>query len=209
MSEPCPPTFREDGFDCPFCGAFAHQTWFRVAKSTLSGMVQMNELSGSQCNRCHKHAYWVDENLIYPHASAAPLANPDLPEDVRADYAEAGDVLGRSPRASAALLRLGIQKLCAALGEPSSDLNGAIGGLVKRGLSVDVQKALDIVRVIGNNAVHPGEMDLQDDAVTARALFGLVNLIADRMISEPKRIETLYGGLPEGSKEAIVRRDSG
>jgi len=41
------------------------------------------------------------------------------------------------------------------------------------------------------------------------ALFGLVNLIADRMISEPKRIRALYDSLPERSKEQIIRRDAG
>ncbi len=80
---------------------------------------------------------------------------------------------------------------------------------MKKGLSVEVQQALDVVRVIGNHAVHPGEMDLRDDAETAMALFGLVNLIADRMISEPKRIRALYDSLPERSKEQIIRRDAG
>jgi hypothetical protein len=210
MIEPKPAAYRQDAFDCPWCSAFAHQTWFRggrYAGGTLWALI--SELDISTCTRCGRNAYWLDRSLIYPLASTAPLANADAPEEVRADYAEAASVLARSPRSSAALLRLAIQKLCGFLGESTSDLNGAIGALVKKGLSVEVQQALDVVRVIGNHAVHPGEMDLRDDAETAMALFGLVNLIADRMISEPKRIRALYDSLPERSKEQIIRRDAG
>lgn len=38
-------------------------------------------------------------------------------------------------------------------------------------------------------------------------LFELVNIIVDTMISHPKEIERLYGGLPEGKKAAIDNRD--
>ena len=63
------------------------------------------------------------------------------------------------------------------------------------------------MRVIGNNAVHPGQIDLRDDRATALSLFTFVNLIVDRMISGPKRIEEAYKGLPESAREAIERRD--
>jgi hypothetical protein len=70
-----------------------------------------------------------------------------------------------------------------------------------------VQKALDTVRVIGNDAVHPGTIDLRDDPATATALFKLVNIIVEKMISEPREIEDLYAGLPEAKREAIEQRD--
>jgi hypothetical protein len=38
-----------------------------------------------------------------------------------------------------------------------------------------VQQSLDIVRVIGNDAVHPGQIDLTDDIETATKLFVLIN----------------------------------
>jgi hypothetical protein len=34
-------------------------------------------------------------------------------------------------------------------------------------------------------------MDLRDDAETVRKLFGLVNLIAEMMISQPKRVDEI------------------
>ena len=64
------------------------------------------------------------------------------------------------------------------------------------------------MRVIGNNAVHPGELDLKDDVATAMTLFGLINLIADNRISEPKRIAAMYNALPETKRAEIERRDS-
>jgi hypothetical protein len=70
-----------------------------------------------------------------------------------------------------------------------------------------IRLAPDIVRVIGNDAVHPGQIDLRDDRDTATKLFGLVNLIAEKMISEPKHVEALYGSLPESKRKASEERD--
>src|SRR5688572_10249423 len=85
-------------------------------------------------------------------------------------------------------LRLAIKKLCAELGETGKNINDDIASLEKKGLDKRVQQALDIVRVIGNDAVHPGQIDLRDDRDTATKLFGLVNLIAEKMITEPKHV---------------------
>lgn len=67
--------------------------------------------------------------------------------------------------------------------------------------------ALDVVRVIGNEAVHPGQVDLRDDRDTATRLFGLVNLIAEKMISEPKHVAAMYNALPQPKLKAIEDRD--
>ena len=106
------------------------------------------------------------------------------------------------------LLRLAIQKLCKHLGEPGKNINDDIASLVKKGLSPKVQQALDIVRVVGNNAVHPGQIDLRDDMDIAGSLFDLVNLIADVMITQPKQIEQMYQTVvPESQQEAIKKRN--
>jgi hypothetical protein len=148
----------------------------------------LHNVSVSRCFNCNEVAIWIYNRIVWPSRGEAPLPNSDLPEDVRGDYEEASTLLDLSPRGAAALLRLGIQKLCATLGETGENINADIAALVKKGLDVRVQQALDVVRVIGNNAVHPGQIDMSDDRSTAEKLFGLVNLIAEIMISQPKHV---------------------
>lgn len=136
-----------------------------------------------------------------------PSPNPDLPADVLQDYEEAGSIVGQSPRGAAALLRLAIQKLCVILGEKGAKIDDDIASLVKKGLTPMVQKALDTVRVIGNEAVHPGILDLKDDRDTAMKLFKLVNIISEQMISNPRHVDELYEKIPVSSRKAIERRD--
>jgi hypothetical protein len=64
------------------------------------------------------------------------------------------------------------------------------------------------VRVIGNHAVHPGQIDLNDTPGVAAALFTLVNLIVHARISQPKESDVLSASLPDAAKEAIARRDA-
>ena len=113
-----------------------------------------------------------------------------------------------SPRGAAALLRLAIQKLVIFLEEKGDNLNQDIGNLVEKGLSPKIQKSLDVVRVIGGEAVHPGVLDLRDDQKTVGDLFGFFNLICETMISQPKHVDELYEGLPESKKEQVRRRDT-
>lgn len=145
--------------------------------------------------------------MIEPNIGGVPLPNQDLSEDITDDYYEARDILNKSPRGSAALLRLAIQKLCKVLGEKGNNINHDIGKLVEKGLPMKIKQALDYVRVIGNNAVHPGQIDLKDDKETAINLFNLINIIADVMITQPKEVDKLFNSLPEKDKEAIAKRD--
>ena len=162
----------------------------------------------SQCFNCKNISIWIYDKLVYPQRGEAPPANPDLPDAIRRDYDEASSILDLSPRGSAALIRLAIQKLCKELGKPGRNLNDDIGALVSDGLNPRIQKALDTVRVIGNNALHPGQIDLEDDRATAETLFRLLNLIAEKMISEPKHVDEAYAKLPDGARKAIEERDA-
>ena len=140
---------------------------------------------------------------------ALPKPHDDMPESVRMDYEEAMGVFKYSARSAAALLRLAIQKLCKELGEKGKNINDDIGRLVAKGLPTHIQQALDIVRVIGNEAVHPGVIDVGDNPEIAMELFGLVNEIVEDQISKKKRIEARYYSLPKTKLDAIENRDRG
>ena len=161
----------------------------------------------SVCFNCESESIWIYDKLVYPQGGEAPPANPDLSDEIRRDYDEASSILDLSPRGAAALIRLALQKLTKELGQ-SGDLNKDIRALVEDGLEPEIQQALDVVRVIGNNAVHPGQIELRDNREIAEKLFGLLNLIADRMISRKKQVEEIYMKLPETNRQAIERADS-
>ena len=129
-----------------------------------------------------------------------------MPQDVQSDYEEAARIYTKSPRGAAALLRLAIQKLMVHLGLPGKNINEDIAALVAAGLPSQIQQALDVVRVTGNNAVHPGQLDASDLQV-AEQLFPLVNVIVEYRISLPARIQEMYDALPSGAKDAIEKRD--
>jgi hypothetical protein len=56
--------------------------------------------------------------------------------------------------------------------------------------------------------VHPGEIDLKDDRETVTALFAAMNVIVEQLIAGPKQAAPLYSQLPQGAKDAIVKRDA-
>ena len=182
--------------------------WPHFGNTDACRGLELRNVFVAQCYTCRHLSVWVHEKLVFPARGDAPPANPDLPADIRRDYDEAGSILDLSPRGAAALLRLAIQKLCKELGESGENLNKDIGALVAKGLDDRIKEALDSVRVIGNNAVHPGEMDLRDDCATAERLFELLNLIAERTLSDERKIKEVYGKLPARDLKAIKLRDS-
>ncbi len=202
-----PPIHGKSAFHCPQCGVLAKQTWGRAFARTNTNILLDTQLDGAVCENCQYWSVWSGIRMVYPSARSAPRHNPDLPADAIDDYEEAASIVANSPRGASALLRLVVQKLCKALGEPGKNINDDIAALVKKGLSPLIQQALDVVRVIGNNAVHPGELDLKDDPETALKLFGLVNLITDAMVSQPKQISALFDSLPHAAKAGIKKRD--
>lgn len=187
---------------------FLEKTFSEIEGSGFSNMkLTYYNVFVSTCYNCNKDSIWIYDKLVFPKSGKAPPANPDLSDDIRRDYDEASSILDLSPRGAAALIRLTMQKLCKELGKPGKNLNDDIRALVAEGLDERIQKALDIVRVIGNNAVHPGKIDLRDDRKTAESLFDLLNLIAEKMISQPKHVDEFYERLPEDARKAIKESD--
>ncbi len=214
MSEYFPPKHRSREFHCPYCSVYAMQDWVHIipydkasqnVRALMPIRIEQKEMEVSFCLRCGKPTLWLAEDIIYPAVHTSPPANSDLPDSVQAVYKEAAAIANQSPRAACALLRLAIQMLLKDLGETGT-INEMIKNLVKKGLDKKIQQALDIVRVTGNNAVHPGEIDF-NDSTDVQALFDLINLIANDLITRLKEIAEMYNRLPETAREAIKKRD--
>jgi len=215
-----PPALKQKSFHCPHCGVLSEQIW----SDNVSGQYPYVPPHGGQthlasfrlvkylaakCTHCNDFSIWLTDKMVYPLTGNVEMANPDLPENIKNDYNEAKDIVNISPRGAAALLRLAVQKLCIHLGEKGKNINDDIESLVKKGLPKTMQQALDSVRVVGNNAVHPGTIDLNDKIEIAYALFGFVNVICEVLISQPKKIQEFYEkNIPEGIRNGIEKRDS-
>lgn len=204
------PAFRLSSFTCPHCGVLAQQWWRNIYSDLADGETYLVDfLKFTTClnDDCNGICIWLDRELIYPLGSLAPLPHDEMPDDVKSDFLEARLVVGLSPRSAAALLRLALQKLMKHLGEPGKKINDDIKSLVKKGLPVGIQKAFDSLRVYGNEAVHPEEIDLTNDSETVLKLFSLMNLIVYHMIIAPNELDELYEGIPQKKKDGILTRD--
>jgi Domain of unknown function (DUF4145) len=202
-----------------FFALYEKYTWYILECTTCNKFTFLEKIQSIEYVRdiakqdSGKRGRILESQLItlYPTRDDTLTLTPnptlDMPPEIIVDYNEARAVFKYSPQASAALLRLAIQKLCKHLGQPGKNINDDIAALVKTGLPVKIQRALDIVRVIGNNAVHPGELNLQDDQETVLALFKIVNFIIDEMITLPKELEEIYNKLPENARKSIEKRD--
>lgn len=164
--------------------------------------------SVATCSSCEEFTLWVNEEIIYPKKTTVPVPNEDLDENIKALYIEASNILIDSPKGATALLRLALQMLLKQIGKDGKKINDDIKELVSEGLSPTIQQALDLLRVVGNNAVHPGQINLDDNAEIAQKLFSILNFIADELITKPKELESLYVDLiPLKTQEHIKQRD--
>ncbi|WP_162625474.1 DUF4145 domain-containing protein [Mycolicibacterium llatzerense] len=133
-----------------------------------------------------------------------------MPEDVLALYDEAASIADISPRSASALLRTALEVLTSNhLGQDGVTLNDAIGNLVGEGrLDGTLQQAMDYLRLTGNGAVHPREVQLEDGRQNVEALFVVLNVVVERLVAVPQRIAALYAGLPESKRQAVDKRDN-
>lgn len=201
------PKLHQASFTCPNCGVLAKQEWDAVGlKFENFGNRERNILGSATCQHCRETSIWIKDRMYFPDTGNSPFPNPEMPEKVKNLYLEAASISNKSPRGAAALLRLAIQVLCKELGETGNNINSDIGNLVKKGLPEIVQQSLDIVRVTGNDAVHPGQIDT-DNPETVIQLFNLTNVIIEYMIALPKKVSGIYSALPTEKLDGINKRD--
>lgn len=204
MSKYYPPEFEKEEFNCIHCGVYARQNWQQVRTQS-----RILNYSICVCGHCHKISLWKNETetILDPMKTIHMPSHEEMPDEIKSLYNEALSVVDLSPKASAALLRLAIQNLMPLIGANIGKLDKDIAKLVSEGLPQEIQQALDFCRVIGNNAVHPNELNLDDTPEMAHAMFEMINFIVEEKIAKPKRVKELFSRLPTGAIEAIEKRD--
>ena len=165
-------------------------------------------ISIATCQACNNFSMWVNNKIEYPKNIPVEPPNEDLNDEIKSLYDEASKIFSDSPKGSTALLRLALQKLLMQIGKEGKNINNDIKELVEHGLSPKIRKALDLLRVVGNNAVHPGQINLDDNSEIALKLFKILNIIATELITKPKEIDSLYNDvIPDETKGHIDKRD--
>lgn len=203
-----PPAVHSDAFNCPTCGAYSVQKWTGLTYVERNMRIISRDYMVGTCERCLSISIWRGSVMIYPTASSAPMSNPDMPDDIKKDYEEAREIESRSPRSACVLLRLCVEKMADDLVE-KGDLNAKIGRMARDGLSEEIRKDMDTVRIIGGQAAHRLEMDLRDDHKTATALFKIVNYISDWAYTQKRVREEIRASMPDNKKAAMEKRDAG
>lgn len=202
------PQRNRDAFHCPDCGVYAAQHWGNLALHRAgSGASAMPGFTAAKCTACGRHSLWRGDAMVYPLNRQGEPPKSDMPDDVQAVHEEARSVAPISRRSAAGLLRLALQMLVDDLEPGEGTIDTKIGALVQRGLDPQVQQAMDVLRVVGNESVHPGQIDLEADDDLVPALFNLLNIIVEQVITRPNHVGGLFGMLPQAKRDAVQRRD--
>ncbi|EGO8291880.1 DUF4145 domain-containing protein [Enterococcus faecalis] len=170
---------------------------------------------------CGKHSVWISENegadsvreerCIYPPVKNHQIdAHKDTPESIKPIFEEAVSILDLSPRSSAALTRLALEKLCDYLGAtPSKNLNNKIQELIDKGLDPNISYIFDGIRIFGNDGAHDtGLIDLneKDSKSNSETLLSMFNYIVEDVITRKKKRTEFVNSIPKSKIQQIEER---
>ncbi len=212
--KPTPPKYAERVFTCGHCGQLTEHFWYAQLQghnpthnnSSGRNVWTFGGFEVAQCAHCQKPTLFLGRDLKYPVTGIAPSPAEGMPEPVRQLYRESTDVVGFSPRAACALLRLAADDLTKTYGAEGSAFNHRIADLVKKGAPSHIQQAFDIARVQGNELVHEAQIRPEDTLETALLLFQCVNWSVE-WHEGTKQLDGAFAALPEGKRNAISKRD--
>jgi thiol-disulfide isomerase/thioredoxin len=161
-------------------------------------IVRLKQGEGSEDPGSHS-GYTLEETkrefALFPMNSVRPVAS-EVPDEYKADFIEACNVLPISPKASAALLRRLLQKLLRnVLNINSSDLAKEIEEFLQtQNAPSYLKEAVDAVRNIGNFAAHPLKSTSTGQIVDVEPgeadwLIEVTESMFDFVFVQPKRLE--------------------
>jgi hypothetical protein len=221
--DPHRPVLNQDAFDCPRCGAFAHQEWRQLDVNEGDWLVNGEQRvfvrfwKEARCNRCRLPSVWRDDQMIYPLARLGAQPHADMPDEVRELYNEAAAVAAVSRRAGAALARATVERLIKHLDPDAptgANLAVRIARIKQRGVSTPVGQMLDVVRATANELLHekdePGELvvlvlDDDEGPQLVELFLEVTNELVDELITKPTTTRGLWDKLSPGIKEKLHR----
>jgi hypothetical protein len=187
------PAFATNRSRVRIVGAFAEQYWGEW--TSLPPGPKTVGIAYAECLVCEQKSWWLTDpepQMVWPRAKPGVPPSPEMPDAPKALYDEARAIAQDSPRAAVALLRVATEILITevvpdAKGSKGS-LNDVVAQAVKNGLTAMAQQTLDALRVIGNDAVHPKQLVL--DEANTREIYGslcrLLNLVVDQLVTAPR-----------------------
>lgn len=162
--------------------SYAHATWFRTHNEKWWMGV---------CNYCHKPVLVLNEgDIVYPNP-LPELADPNIPEEIRADLDEAKKCFAVAAwRATAVMARRAIQSAAIRMGAGGERLVEQIAELAKEGkITAELKKWADAIRWVGNDAAHPGgEPVTREDA---EEVLGLAEELLEVLFVIPEKARKL------------------
>jgi hypothetical protein len=90
------PIVLEGSFTCPHCNAISQQIWWGIGLDGTNynehrSLIHRNNvpIRVGKCTHCNKNTIWLNEKMLHPASSNAPVANSEMPQNVRDIYDEA------------------------------------------------------------------------------------------------------------------------
>jgi len=211
-----PPIFKKKTFTCPHCDEGTQH----VFKDLYINLEPNLGYAISTCVICNELILWKGSvirssdglivgygSVVYPRKSPVPSPDENMPASVKKIYKDAAEIYPISAPAAAAMLRLALETLLKEEDFKGVNLNDAIAKAVEAGVDDHVQKAMDSIRIIGNEGVHPGEIDLNDTPEIVSPLFVFINRLVYDLLTWPRKVSEVYDQLPDSKITAIKKRD--
>jgi hypothetical protein len=141
--------------------------------------VKMANLHISNCHSCNGFSLWVGRLLAFP------TRIDKTPELVEEDVEEATAILNEFPRGATALMRVCIQKLVPLLQDNGKELNRRVSSLVRKGLEMEMQQAMDVLQLLRSDPVHSGQLESHaDNKKTALRFLDSLKEVLERRMSQ-------------------------
>ena len=206
---------------CPHCGVKSQHKYLNKINGRYEFKVVLNsnpanfsihskynsnlqDFNAIQCVVCGNYSLYHQGRMIYPFASNVSKPNDDMLDNVKEIYLEARNVLNISPRSACALLRLALEMLMVELDVDGRTLNDKINNYCDKYNSDNrLIKAFHLLRLVGNDAVHSGVLDVDDNEDIARAMFGILNEIVDETITKKNKMDVIFESLPKNKTDSI------